>query len=95
MSNPFLLGVAASFVLLLSTMPGASAAPESTANVPTLGGAAENDLTCEPMPDAAPGHFVCEDKESLHRCKALEGKGKVRVNGAKKPTPVVNCQQGG
>ncbi len=79
-------------VLLATTASGWGAAP---AKIPTLGGQPGNDLTCEPIPDAAKGNFVCEDKESYERCKALEGTGKVRLNGAEKATPVVKCQQGG
>ena len=81
-------------VLLVTTATG-SAATRPAAKFPTLGGAPGNDLTCVPIPDAAKGNFVCEDKDSYQRCKTLEGSGKVRVNGAKKATPVVKCQQGG
>lgn len=78
-------------VLLATTATGWAAAP---AKIPTLGGQPD-DLTCQPIPDAATGNFVCEDKESYERCKTLEGTGKVHVNGGKEATPVVKCQQGG
>jgi len=81
-------------VMLVTTSAG-WAATRSTAKIPTLGGAPGDDLTCRPIPDAARGHFVCEDKESYERCNTLEGTGMVRVNGAKKATSVVKCQQGG
>lgn len=85
-----------SFLIVLISINATGRAAERTpAKFPTLGGEPGNDLTCEPMPDTAKGHFVCEDKESYDRCKTLEGTGKVRVNGAKKATPVVKCQQGG
>ncbi|MEO6365775.1 MAG: hypothetical protein ABIO38_07000 [Luteimonas sp.] len=82
------------FVLVTTTATG-WAATRPTAKTPTLGGQPGNDLTCEPIPDAAKGHFVCEDKQSYERCKTLEATGKVRVNGAKQATQVVKCQQGG
>lgn len=70
-------------------------ASAQAATEPTLGGSAGMDLTCVPMPESPAGHFVCEDPDSYQRCKALEGKGKVKVEGEKKSTPVVMCQQGG
>jgi len=82
-------------LLLLATTSIGWAADRSPATIPTLGGAPGNDLACESIPDAPKGHFVCEDKESYERCKALERTGKVRVDGAKTATPVVECQQGG
>ncbi|MEO6226865.1 MAG: hypothetical protein ABIO61_03280 [Thermomonas sp.] len=82
------------FLLITTTATGWATA-RSPAKFPTLGGEPGNDLTCEPIPDAAKGHFVCEDKESYDRCKMLESTGKVHVNGAKEATPVVKCQQGG
>jgi len=81
--------------VLLCTCTAMVIAADKPIKMPTLGGAPGNDLTCVPIPDAAKGHFVCEDKDSYERCKALEGSGKVRVNGAKKATLVVKCQQGG
>lgn len=74
------------------------AKPEAKADtaVPTLGGSAESDLTCEAMPGEAAGHFVCEDPDSYKRCKEIEeAKGKVRLEGAKEDTPVLMCMQGG
>lgn len=94
MLNGRLSLVCVSFVLIAMSGSG-WAAPRSAPAAPTLGGAPGNDLTCVPIPDAAKGHFLCEDKDSYERCKTLEGKGKVRVNGAKKATPVAACQQGG
>ncbi|MCY7354279.1 MAG: hypothetical protein LH470_04230 [Lysobacter sp.] len=95
MLNKSALRFAPLLLLLLATTSAGWAAARSTAKFPTLGGEPGNDLTCESIPDAPQGHFVCEDKESYERCKALEGKGKVRVNGAKKGIPVVACRQGG
>ncbi len=94
MSHKSALRFAPLLILLLATT-SAGAAERTPAKFPTLGGEPGNDLTCEPIPDAAKGHFVCEDKESYDRCKTLEGTGKVHVNGAKEATPVVKCQQGG
>ena len=82
-------------LILLATTGSGWAAARSPAKIPTLGGAPGNDLTCESIPDAPKGHFVCEDKESYERCKALKGTGKVRVDGAKTTTPVLECRQGG
>ena len=95
MLNKSALRLAPLLLLLMATTSAGWAAARSPAKIPTLGGASGNDLTCEPIPDAAKGHFVCEDKESYERCRTLERTGKVRVNGAKKATPVVKCQQGG
>ena len=95
MLNRRALRFAPLLLVLLATTATSWSAVRSTAKFPTLGGAPGNDLTCVPIPDAAKGHFVCEDRESYERCKTLEGSGKVRVNGAKKATPVVKCQQGG
>ncbi len=95
MVNKSALRLAPLLLVLLATTATGWAAARSTTKVPTLGGAPGNDLTCVPILDAAKGHFVCEDTESYERCRTLEGTGKVRVNGAKKATPVVKCQRGG
>ena len=71
------------------------AAKKVPAPAPTMGGSANADITCEPMPGEAAGHFVCEDADSFNKCKALEGKGKVRLEGATTDTKVVMCMQGG
>lgn len=73
----------------------ALSAPTFANDSPTLGGGPGMDIACEPMPGEAPGHFVCETPDSYARCKALEGKGSVHLDGADKKTPVVQCQQGG
>lgn len=73
----------------------ALAAKKEPAAAPTLGGSSDAEITCEPMPGEAAGHFVCEDADSFKKCKALEGKGKVRLEGATTDTKVVMCVQGG
>ncbi len=81
---------------LLALMMAASVSlPALAAKEPTMGGEPGMDLTCVLMPEAPAGHFVCEDRESYARCKALEGKGKVRLSGEKISTPVTHCEQGG
>ena len=80
---------------LLAIAGLAVAAKKAPAPAPTLGGSADAEITCEPMPGEAAGHFVCEDADSFKKCKALEGKGKVRLEGAKTDTKVVMCMQGG
>ncbi|MEO8002502.1 MAG: hypothetical protein ABI644_11555 [Arenimonas sp.] len=82
-------------LLLSGSVDAAEAAAEKTKPVPSLGGSAEMEITCEPMPGESAGHFVCEDPDSFKKCKALEGKGKVRVDGDKKETKVLVCVQGG
>lgn len=95
MLNRSALRFAPLLTLLLATTSVGWGANRGTPAAPTLGGPPGNDLSCEPIPDAAQGHFVCEDRDSYERCKALEGTGKVRVNGAETATRVVACQQGG
>ena len=81
------------FTLMLAATGVTFAASETT---PTLGGSGESDLTCEPMPGEAEGHFVCEDPDSFKRCKEIEeAKGAVRLEEATEDTPVVMCMQGG
>ena len=82
-------------LLLAGSVAAADAATKKNKPAPSLGGTAEVDITCEPMPGESAGHFVCEDAESFKKCKALEGKGMVRVDGNKKETKVVMCVQGG
>lgn len=84
-----------SFVLVLSLIGGAASAQAPGEKAPTLGGGADNDITCVPEPEAPAGHFVCEDPDSFARCQALQGKGMVLVEGENKPVPVVECRQGG
>ena len=85
------LSVCLSLALAASNALAAPANPKE----PTLGGEPGADLSCVPMPESPAGHFVCEDPDSYQRCKALEGKGKVRVEDDDKATPVLLCQQGG
>ena len=94
--TPRTLALSALFACALSAFAGASVAASKTpAPAPTLGGSGAAELTCEPMPGEAAGHFVCEDADSFKKCKALEGKGKVRLEGATTDTKVVMCVQGG
>ncbi|MDP3856605.1 MAG: hypothetical protein Q8Q73_02470 [Stagnimonas sp.] len=83
--------------LLLSAalLSGLASAAAPKPPIPTVGGEPGADLTCVPMPESPTGHFVCEDPDSYQRCKTLEGKGKVLVQGETKPTSVLLCQQGG
>ncbi len=82
-------------LLLTGSVAASGAAAKKTMPAPSLGGAAGMDITCEPMPGESAGHFVCEDPDSFKKCKALEGKGMVRVDGGKKETKVLMCAQGG
>lgn len=81
------------FKLLL--FAAALALPAHADKLPTMGGEAGMDLTCVPMPGEPDGHFVCEERESYQRCKALVGKGRGRLEGTDKPVPVLRCEQGG
>ena len=85
-------------VLAISLLACSSLAIAETtpAPTPTLGGSPDADLTCQPMPGEAAGHFVCEDPGSFKRCEEIKAaKGKVRVEGDEKDTVVLMCVQGG
>ena len=87
--------VFAAALLVLSSLAMAESTP-APAPTPTLGGSPEADLTCAPMPGEAAGHFVCEDPDSFKRCEDIKAaKGKVRVEGETRDTPVLMCMQGG
>ena len=84
------------FAIALLAGSGALFAADKPAATPTLGGSADADLTCEPMPGEADGHFVCEDPDSFKRCEEIKAaKGKVRVEGSSKDVDVLMCMQGG
>lgn len=96
MMIPVYLSRSVFLLLLLSgSVVAAEVAAKKSKPAPSLGGAADMEITCEPMPGESTGHFVCEDPDSFKKCKALEGKGKVCVDGDKKETEVVMCIQGG
>ncbi|TJY59863.1 hypothetical protein E4T66_11820 [Sinimarinibacterium sp. CAU 1509] len=69
--------------------------PALAADAPTESDQAATELSCTPMPEAPSGHFVCEDRDSFERCKALEGRGTLQVDGEPAATPVIHCEQGG
>lgn len=81
--------------LKLLLLTAALALPAHADKLPTMGGEVGMDLTCVPMPGEPAGHFVCEDRESYQRCKALVGKGEVRLEGTDEPVAVLRCEQGG